>query len=519
MPEGVSITRLDNGNGRKKERCVVVDTSMPMPGIVYTHNNSLGNLVRALGERLYKVPHGDDFVDPPRPVVFDCGDYADRVVSKMPCFDSPISSDEFVCLYTGSKAKRYAAAAQNVALRGLYPSDSEISVFLKDEKICSWSKVDPAPRLISPRTPEYCLELGRFIKPIEHLLYKAVARVWKEVTIFKGLNFNDRGEELRKKWEKYQHPVAIGLDASRFDQHVSVEALNWEHSIYLRCYRGKNKYLKYLLSRQLTNRGTAYIDDHKVEYQVNGGRMSGDMNTALGNCLIMTGLVYRYLQLRGLTASLANDGDDCVVIMERNNLPIFLEGLQEWFRTQGFTMKVEKPVFVFEEMEFCQCHPVWNGEQWTMCRNIHKALFTDSVHVGKTLDEILSIRYSIGECGIAWSRGVPVFGKFYQHILKTGVPHRSDTVQHKLMQHSGTYWNSKGCRSGTHSITSEARLSFERAFHISPSEQLAIEELYATLPVGDMRFSESPIVYNASIPCCEYPLFISDSLNILVFGC
>jgi hypothetical protein len=60
VPEGVSITRLDNGNGRKKERCVVVDTSMPMPGIVYTHNNSLGNLVRALGERLYKVPHGDD---------------------------------------------------------------------------------------------------------------------------------------------------------------------------------------------------------------------------------------------------------------------------------------------------------------------------------------------------------------------------------------------------------------------------------------------------------------------------
>jgi hypothetical protein len=489
-----------------------------MPGVVFTHNNSVGNLERGLGERLFMVPDGDGFSVPPRPAEFGCEEYANRVLSKMPKFDGPISGDEFVALYDGPKKKRYQQALNNVVQRGLLEDDANIRVFIKDEKICSWIKVDPAPRLISPRTPEYCLELGRYIKPIEHLLYKAVARVWKEKTIFKGLNFGERGMLLREKWDSFQDPVAIGLDASRFDQHVSVPALKWEHDIYLRCFTGGRKYLKYLLSQQLHNKGRTYVDGCEVKYEVDGGRMSGDMNTALGNCLIMTGLVWHYAREKGLVVKLANDGDDCVVFMERADLESFMEGLCGWFRLKGFTMKVEKPVFVFEELEFCQCHPVWNGDQWTMCRNLHKALFTDCVHVGRTLPEILAIRAAISDSGLAWSRGMPIFPSFYKHIRKTSdaTAVSKDTLA-RLVNHSGTYWNSQGCSSGTQETSCEARLSFYRAFGVSPIEQEAIEQYYDALPLGDMRFSESSVVYNPEVPCCEYPLFIDQALNTIIF--
>jgi hypothetical protein len=35
---------------------------------------------------------------------------------------------------------------------------------------------------------------------------------------------------------------------------------------------------------------------HFLKYQVEGCRMSGDMNTSSGNCMIMVALVYSYME-------------------------------------------------------------------------------------------------------------------------------------------------------------------------------------------------------------------------------
>jgi len=513
------VRELGTSNGRKKERYAVVDTSLPMPGIAFTHNNSADNILRGLGERLYMVPTDDGFALPPRPVVFDCGDYAERVVRKMPKMTEPIEAEEFVLLYNGPKRKRYEAAMKNVLDQGgITSKHSKITLFIKDEKVLSWNKVDPAPRLISPRSPEYCLELGRFIKPIEHLLYKAVARVWGEVTIYKGLNFNERGQGLREKWDSFKDPVAIGLDASRFDQHVSRLALEWEHSIYTGCYVGKQKYLHWLLRQQLNNSGDCYVDDKHISYSVEGGRMSGDMNTALGNCLIMTGVTWWFLQSLGVKGKLANDGDDCVLFVEREDAARIVEELPGFFLQRGFTMKVEKPVDVFEEIEFCQCHPVWNGEQWTMCRNLAKVLYCDGVHVGRTEEEINIIRHATSVSGAVWSRGIPILPVFYQHLGKCCYASKKEKkLREFLMRNSGTYWHSRGCNSGTHNITGEARLSFYRAFGVSPSEQEAIEDFYKQLTPGMPVLSTKEVFnYNPQIPSSEYPLYIEEGLNIIV---
>lgn len=516
MP-GVRVQRLGTDRGKTKTRQVIMDLAVPVPGIVYTHNNSLPNILRGLGERLYKVKEGDAYVDPPKPVRWDLDYYADLVVRKMPKFSEPITRDEFVALYNGPKQKRYAAAARSLSNRDLQPKDWEVKLFIKDEKILSWAKNDPAPRLISPRSPEYCMELGRYIKPIEHLLYKAVARVWGETTIAKGLNFNQRGELIAEKWRRYNNPVAVSLDASRFDQHVSVDALKWEHSVYRKCYPG-SKRLPSLLAKQLINNGVAYVDDCKISYSVAGSRMSGDMNTAVGNCLIMTGLVHAYARYCGVQCSLINDGDDCVVFMESDMLELFQANLQSWFRDHGFTMKVEGIARHLEEVEFCQCHPVFNGVAYTMCRNVTKALFTDAVHVGRTVEEIKAIRHDISVNGQVWSKGLPVFGAFYR-FLDCAPPKRSTFLGDYY--HSGTRWLAKGCVTGTSYITPQARLSFARAFGIQPAEQVAIEQFYAGLPRSSISAPHNALIeqcYEPAVLPEHYPLFVSDSLLYLVFN-
>jgi len=513
------VQALEDDKGQRKERFLVMDRSLPTPGIVYTHNNSLDNVLRGIGERLKMVSDGaGGFVPPPRPSIFDLEEYRRRLLKKMPKLEGPISLDEFVQCYDGPKRKRYEAAVEQLVRDGLQDADGDINIFIKDEKVCSWTKVDPAPRLISPRSPKYCVELGRFIKPIEHLLYKAVARVWGEITIAKGLNFNERGTLIQDKWESFDDPVAVGLDASRFDQHVSEDALRWEHSIYRGCYprEGKNGKLGRLLDRQIINKGRCYVDNHRVEYEHRGGRMSGDMNTALGNCLIMTGLVWEHSRQLGVPVKLINDGDDCVVFMERRDLTRYLDGLEEWFRARGFSMKVEKPAYELEEIEFCQCHPVWNGEQYTMCRNVFKALFTDGVHIGRTLEEIQHIRAATSKCGKVWSKGLPVFQDFYE--LSSCEPPRGKSNFYGDFKHSGTMWQAKGCVSGTDHITDEARNSFHKAFGISGSEQELVEGFYRGLPKTIYSAPQDALVYDPTIPANIYPLFVSESLCEIVFN-
>ncbi len=113
----------------------------------------------------------------------------------------------------------------------------------------------------------------------------------------KGMDVRTVAKVLREKWDMFPNPVAIGLDASRFDQHVSVPALEFEHSVYLSCFKQKKhrERLAKLLKLQLENHCTGYAEDGVIKYTTTGTRMSGDMNTSLGNCVLMCSLIHSYL--------------------------------------------------------------------------------------------------------------------------------------------------------------------------------------------------------------------------------
>lgn len=221
--------------------------------------------------------------------------FTDKLLRRLPS-TVPITQQQFVDTYRGRKHVLYTQALASLVSRQLEAKDSAVKVFVKYEKFNFSSKPDAVPRVISPRSPRFNVEFGRFIRPIEERIFDAIGKVYGRTTVMKGMNAAQSGELIYEKWAAFRQPAAIGLDAERFDQHVSKEALSYEHFIYQRCFwsqRDKRRLSK-LCMQQLVNRCSGHVTDGWLKYTTDGCRMSGDMNTSLGNCVLMCAMVYSY---------------------------------------------------------------------------------------------------------------------------------------------------------------------------------------------------------------------------------
>jgi len=467
-----------------KERAVYRLEGLSQNTLYGVHNSNMMNLRRSLVERVFLVEGPDgDLVSPPRPAP---DVYRSRWSIFMAAYRkhlfkaTPWSYSEFVAAYHGDRRHRvYQRAVESLLANPLVAKDAWLSTFLKAEKIDLSKKKDPAPRAIQPRSPRFNAFVGRYLKGIEKRVYKSLAGLFGGPTVMKGLNAIGTAAALREMWGSFDNCIAVILDASRFDQHVSRVALECEHEVYDWIYSGDPE-LRRALSMQLVNKGFARCSDGYIKYTVEGCRMSGDMNTAMGNCLVMCGLVWMYANDRGLTPGrgrghyrLANNGDDCVIFLDAADLRLLLEGLPEWFTTMGFTMKVEQPVDIFERVEFCQTQPVETGRGWVMVRRGTRCLAKDSTSVLSihTDAEARSWMTSIGLCGLALAGDVPIQGAFYSRLVEVGGGAKQ--IRHPHLE-SGMANLARGMTACT-GVTERSRVSFWRAFGIMPYQQIAIE--------------------------------------------
>jgi hypothetical protein len=371
--------------------------------------------------------------------------------------------------------KVYRAAADSLSTIPVSKRDAVLSTFVKAEKINLTKKPDPAPRVIQPRSPRYNVAVGRYLKRLEKDIYRALKALAGDVVVMKGYNAGQSGEIIARKWARFNRPCAIGLDASRFDQHVSEAALRWEHSVYTQLFTGSHRReLQQLLSWQIANKGVARASDGVIKYSVQGCRMSGDMNTALGNCLIMTAIVLSLCRKLGVRAELCNNGDDCVLIMERRDEAAVRSAVSSWFMDFGFTVKVEPTVYELEAVEFCQTHPVCVGGKWIMVRDSLTAMAKDSHSVLDLSHRHAGARWAtaIGGCGMALSGGVPIFQEFYQALLRVG---GGLTMGHHPALESGFARLASGMHREYSAIDESTRVSYWKAFGILPSIQLLFE--------------------------------------------
>lgn len=470
------------GSGRYKTRKIYRVRGISSGVAVRCHNNSGVNIRRALLERVYNVEREGELQPPPEPDAKALVDVRRAVMTfrRKMSHATPVNRQEFVEGYRSRKRTIYQNAADSLEHTAISRKDSYMSSFVKCEKINVTKKPDPAPRLIQPRAPRYNVEVGKYLKHIEHQVYRAIGDVMGGPTVMKGYNAAEVGSLIADAWFSFQDPIAVGLDASRFDQHVSAQILAIEHQFYLSLYDdNKDSYneLKMLLKWQMDNIGFARGEDGGFKYSVKGKRMSGDMNTALGNCLLMCGMIYAWCKSVGLQSyRLFNNGDDCVVIMERDDLGRFASGLTDRFTEWGFTMVVEQPVDQIERIEFCQSNPIHMGSgQYKMCRNPKVCMSKDCHTVLDVSNPVALQKFlgSVGNCGLALAAGVPILQEFYKCMIRSsggGVMGQTD-----ILESTGLYYMSRGMELKEQDVSDDARVSFWVAYGVDPTMQELLE--------------------------------------------
>lgn len=458
-----------------KERVLYHVSGIAPQANLRVNDPDIGTLVTALNERVFKCRVGDALIEPPlapREVVqVKLGHFATLIGNFR---TTPESYDQVVSKYVGRKKTIYENAMKSLLMEQVNSLDAQLRAFVKAEKV----PPNKAPRCIQPRSPRHCLEVGRYIKHIEHRLYEDVADVFGDgPTVMKGYNVQRVGRICAGKWYSFNKPVALGLDAVKFDMHVCPEVLRWEHNIYLKIYN-HNPNLRRLLNRQMNNVGRGFCADGKVKYAFKGKRCSGDMNTALGNCLIMCAMVYSYSRERGVHVKLMNNGDDCVVFMEQEDLSRFQTGLSEWFLALGFRMEAEAPVYDIHQIEFCQMRPIKTTNGWTMVRNIPKTMHKDSLCLLPLRNEREMREWlgAIGDCGQSLTHGVPVMSAYYRMFGRNGT--KRTKFGEQLLLHAGARMLSAGIDRTEDEIIPEARFGVWEAWGILPDHQVALENRY-----------------------------------------
>lgn len=466
------------------------------------NNKDVNTLEASIAERVLRYRKGGNILLPLVPVkgsFTQLQRFKNRLLNVYGDFPTPLAPSEFVAMYTGRKRAIYESAAGVFEADGVKFKHSFIKAFVKAEKV----NLEKAPRCIQPRNPIYNVGLGIYLKHIEHYVYRAIARVFRQrIVVSKGLNVKDLGNYIAEIWGEIDEPVFVGLDASRFDMHVSQDALRWEHSIYLSLYN-YDPALKRLLDMQLVNKGTGWCPDGKVKYKTKGCRMSGDMNTALGNCLLMCGMVHTYLSEYKIRYRFINNGDDCGVILSKKDLHVF-QGVEKSFEQWGFRMEVEPPVEELEQIVFCQMQPVYTPKGYIMVRNVFAALEKDSMSIVplKSRKMLRKWVYSVGECGLSLCSGIPVLQEFYSMYMRVGLP---SSISSATYMECGARYLAVGLQSKWKLVSDESRMSFYKAFKVLPQDQVTLERYYANINninMGDVLEMETiPGIIPSRIDC------------------
>lgn len=511
------------------------------------HNNTRINVLRALMERVFFVEGKDmsgnrALVLPPtttRATFFgNMQMFADALKRHLPSV-TRMSIQQFVETSPVHKKKIYANAAKEYLTCGMSPRQSSVTSFIKAEKVAiTKTKPDPAPRIIQPRGVVFNLIFGCFIRPSEKKIYKAIDDVYGRPTVCCGQNAEEMAEMIWEAWTEITDPIALSLDLSRMDQHVSSVALKWEHQFYRHLFKDSPQYdtLDWCLQATVNNKGRVYTCDSngnkcKILYSKHGSRMSGDMNTSLGNKIIMCGLLYSYFTgylgfKTRVDYNVIDNGDDCVVILSRTAYARYLRlseqvetlhhfavtdpkkwwevymvtmsiplppshlNISDWFTTMGFTLKIEGLVDSFPKIEFCQTQPCYIDNRWIMVRT-PKALAKD-MYCLKPLEVLTKWLSQVKGGGLATYGSVPIFSSFYKTL-----PSLDPSKERDLLYGTGMYYLSRGM-SSSQVVTEMNRYHFWETFGILPREQEVIEEIYEKMEyVKTPQLQELP---NVTLP-------------------
>jgi hypothetical protein len=391
------------------------------------------------------------------------------------------------------KRERYMEAYHSLKEKPFNKSDAKVKCFIKQELTKRKPGKFYKPRMIQYRTARFLVYVARWLKPIEHAFYQAKNLFCKGgKNCAKNMNSSERGRHLAGMVKTLRCPKSLSLDGTSFDAHVNCLLLDVERGFYNSCASGagwssedRSKFNS-AMKLQKDNRVSGVFEDGKISYVAKGRRMSGDLNTALGNCVLMSLMTEDvFSSLVGDAWRMLDDGDDCVVVVESE---MWNEGMDErlrlLYRGFGMDMKIESTADarIVENIEFCQSRPVLVRGEYQMVRDYAKVMNTTRMGVRwhASVEGFKAFAGSVGLGDGIGNVGVPVIQVWAEYLRTVAEGRFTREVVADIWRFNSVDWNSSCC---VVEPSDETRRSFERAFGLSPLDQVLLEETIKSFPL------------------------------------
>lgn len=370
-----------------------------------------------------------------------------------------------------SGAKRMGQGFDKYFRGGTRKGHSRIKEMQKLEFYKTSALAGKENRGIQYRDVVYNAALSRHLWHIEHKLRSCKGSNSAAGFLAKGQNLSQRAITLLRQARRFRNPVWILLDHSRFDAHVNKQLLRDEHSVYNRVRRW-NPELVMLLKQQLHNRGETHGG---IIYETSGKRMSGDVNTALGNSILNYAMLGSLLDASRVDGEIFLDGDDSVVTIESDQLDKLVDVKAHMLKL-GMVTEFEV-VTDISKVEFCQSRIVWSRNGPWMCPNPSKRISTMPLSCN-VLGPQQALELFAGKvaCELGITDDVPLMRPYVELVKQLSVtpfvPNEKSTYRLK----------DKGMHTGVLPVptwvspSDDVRLSFWKAWDITPEMQLAFEK-------------------------------------------
>lgn len=307
-------------------------------------------------------------------------EYIDTMGTKKPLYQNAYDT------YLGDKRIRYS-----------------IKPFTKLEKMPT-SKYKP-PRMIQARHPIFNIHYGVFIKPLEIKLCKYNKRSCRH---FGKGNYDEIAAKIKYFKNKYRYYTEA--DHKEFDAHVTPQMLRLTHIFYESCY-GHDPKLRALSKRTITNTCITRDGD---KYRVYGTRMSGDVDTSLGNSLINYAIIKEVLDRLGIRGDAIVNGDDSIIFSDQ---PIPNEAT-ELFKRFNMETKMKPSQENICKVEFCRTKYVVksNGVPTMMMDPQRIYEIFGMTHSNKAFSNYTEYLYEVAFCNSIINSNTPM-GKAWQLTL------------------------------------------------------------------------------------------------------
>lgn len=386
--------------------------------------------------------------------------------------------------------------------REIYSEGLVTTLDLKKHSICTGFikaenvplKPEDKPRVIQFRDPAFLAHMLSTMKPLEHAFYhnRYCFNTVQALTCAKGMDPLMRMEALLGIVRRLDQPTYIGLDGSAFDAHVSPGALKAEWKFYETALIAARydpvsiRKLKAMGKCQLSNKVRFRTDDGFASYKVEGNRMSGDLNTGLGNSVLMSLFVTTLMmewKIPDTDWGMLDDGDDCAVFVSMKYAHLFTTpAIRAFFANFSQDMKVEKVAIVsvdnMEPIEFCQASPVLVNGSWRLIRNpkkVYNGYKMQPVYY-RSIDEAKRFWKTIASPELIYASGVPVLEEMFRMF------HRLSGDAKPLDAVSRRFWLRQIDAlpiEASLGVEPSTRASFAKAFGYTELQQLQMEQTFA----------------------------------------